>query len=273
MLIHFAFGQLGKNGEVEKQTGLIINCILKEKRLKVSKCIEFIPALSPAESKVIPIERLTSTNKGVEATIMADEISKLEDAPAATFLIYEVPMICFMETALNKLKSTPHQQEYGKFGIILTKIFLQKNRVRRVQYYQETQLIKDPKVLRWNRLANRKDDVSKEERETLAMEILRYHKPAIQTKSLLKLRAKVSRQGDDVTIEHFTYDRYPLGYDFRREHEWRIAFDDGIEYLNFEEQDLFMTIVPNEEIRDQITEFFNKNWTYQPQVRVYPGSI
>lgn len=68
MFIHFAFGSLAKQGRIEEQTSAVINCILKEKRLKVSKCKEFIPAFPQLGAKRIPRNMFRVTNSGLAAT-------------------------------------------------------------------------------------------------------------------------------------------------------------------------------------------------------------
>jgi len=41
MFIHFAFGSLAREGKLEEQIEATVGYILKEKRLKTSKCKEF----------------------------------------------------------------------------------------------------------------------------------------------------------------------------------------------------------------------------------------
>jgi len=69
MFIHFAFGTLGKRGKIEEQTEAIIQYILKEKRLKASKCKEFIPAFPMLGAKRIPWTQSTvELYSGIMAT-------------------------------------------------------------------------------------------------------------------------------------------------------------------------------------------------------------
>ena len=54
VFIHFAFGQLGKAGKEEEQTELVLQHILARRRLKVSRCVEFLPGFPPPGAKSIP---------------------------------------------------------------------------------------------------------------------------------------------------------------------------------------------------------------------------
>ena len=99
MLIHFAFGSLGKQGKTEEQTKRVIELILREKRLLVSKCKEFIPAYPRKGAKRIPSEMFKVTGDGeASATFYpqkdSDWLNKLPDDTTIRYLPMDVPMIC-----------------------------------------------------------------------------------------------------------------------------------------------------------------------------------
>lgn len=273
MFIHFAFGTLGKQGKLQKQTEAIIQHILKDKRLKVSKCKEFIPAYPEPGSKRIPHDMFKATDDGAAATFYPQKDPKwLENLPDDTTIHYlpvDVPMICFMKIPFKQLNNSTHSNEYGGFGIVLTDSFLKANRIRRVHYYTEESLWNDPLIRKWNFVAK---SLNKGERPELEKEILSFRKPASLFPSFKEsVIMKITRAPDGTRIEHLTYDRYKERYDFRKESEYRIIFDEGVDYLDFEEKDLFMVITPDTEVQRRIQDFFSQYWREKPQVRVYPS--
>lgn len=270
MFIHFAFGPLGKQGKVEEQTQKTIDCILKERRLKISKCKEFIPTFNPAESKTMPFNMFEKKNDRLEAKIDLEEANKLPNAPPITYLPVDVPMICFIKTSFKKLRNSPHQNEYGKFGISLADSFLKSKGIRPVRYYTEKSLYKDLFIRKWN--LHRGKDLSQEERKIIKREIVSYRKPAALFPSFItSVTAIVSKFSDGIEVQYFTYDRYPTGYDFTLENEYRITFKEGVEYLNFSENDLHMLITPNSKSQSEVEEYLHKNWEIQPKVVVFPS--
>ena len=77
---------------------------------------------------------------------------------------------------------------------------------------------------------------------------------------------------EGMKLEHCRkYDRYRIDYDFRAEREFRIAFEEGIDYLRFTESDLLMLIVPDLDSKAQMEEYFSKQWKRSPLINVYPG--
>ena len=157
MLIHFAFGTLGKQGKLEEQTETIIHYILKEKRLKASKCKEFIPALPTSGAKRIPPDMFKATDDGAAATFYPQKdpqwLEKLPDDTTIHYLPVDVPMISFIKISFNQLKHSTHSNEYGKFGIVLTDSFLKANGIRPIYYYTEESLWNDLLIKKWNHYA------------------------------------------------------------------------------------------------------------------------
>ncbi len=105
-------------------------------------------------------------------------------------------------------------------------------------------------------------------------EIVNYRKPATLFSSFLKLTTiEIHRTQEGLTAKHYTYDRYPEGYDFTKEKEYRIIFDKDEDYLCFDEGNLFMVITPDLKSKDEVDSFFKRNWSKQPKVKVFPDVI
>lgn len=271
MFIHFAFGSLGKQGKLDEQTEAIIQYILKEKRLKVSKCKEFIPVFPTPGAKRIPADMFKATDYGAAATFHPQQdpewFKKLPDDTTIHYLPVDVPMICFIKVSLSQLKNSTHSHEYGRFGIVLTDNFLKANRIRPVYYYTEESLWSDRIIRKWNS----GKDLDKREKSQLEKEIVSFRKPASLFPSFREsVTMKITRASSGTKIEYLTYDRYKEGYDFRKENEYRIIFDEGADYLYFEEKHLFMVITPDTEVQHRIQNFFSQNWKEKPQVTIYP---
>ena len=83
--------------------------------------------------------------------------------------------------------------------------------------------------------------------------------------------AKITVTPTGGTVEYIKYNRYPEGYDFTKEREYRIAFDEGEKYLYFDESDLFMLITPDLKAKERVESFSKKNWSKQPTVKVFPS--
>jgi len=273
VFIHFAFGALSKQGKVDEQTRVIAEYILREKRLKVSKCKEFLPAYPTLGAKRIPREMFKATEDGLAATFHPKEdpnwFDKLPDDKTIHYLPVDVPMISFIKIPFNQLKTSSHSNEYGRFGIVLTDDFLRDKVIKAVYYYTEESLWSDPLIKKWNYDAK---NLSKEERSQLEKEIVSFRKPASLFPSFREsVITKITRVSKGVEVEYLTYDRYEEGYDFKRENEYRIVCDEGVDYLYFEEKDIFMVITPDIEAQRRIRDFFNHNWREKPQVTIYPS--
>lgn len=274
MFIHFAFGTLGRQGKLQEQTEAIIQYILNEKRLKVSKCKEFIPAFPTLGAKRIPPDMFKATDDGAAATFYPqkdpDWFQKLPNDTTIHYLPVDVSMICFIKIPFNQLKNSTHSNEYGRFGLVLTDSFLKASGIKPVHYYTEESLWNDSLIKKWNYVARNPN--KKEEKAELEKEIVSFRKPASLFPSFKEsVTMKVTRASNETRIEHLTYDRYKDGYDFRKENEYRIAFDEGVDYLYFEEQDIFMVITPDTEVRRRIQNFFSRNWKKEPRVTIYPS--
>ncbi len=273
MFVHFAFGELGKQGKVEEQTEAVVECILRGKRLKVSRCTEFIPRFPKGGAKRIPMEMFEETENGLAATFYPREdpnwFNKLPDDDSIYYLQRDVPMICFIKIAFNRLKASNHCMEYGKFGIVLADRFLMSIGIRQVKYYTEASLWSDPLISKWNFELK---GMPPEKRRDLEKEILAYRKPATYFSAFKNsVIAKITAAPSGRAVEFLKYDRYEEGYDFTEEHEYRIVFDEGVDYLCFEEKDLFMVITPDIKAQRRIRDFFSHNWRGEPQVALYPS--
>lgn len=274
MYIHFSFGALGKQGKTEEQTKQVIELILQEKRLLVSKCKEFIPVFPKKGAKRIPPEMFKVTGDGeASATFYPKEdpdwLSELPDDTRVHYLPMDVPMICFIKTSFNQLKSSPHSAEYGKFGLALIDGFLKRKGIKPVSYYTESSLWSDELIIRWNSDHNK---MSSKDKTDLEREILSYRKPATLFPTFKEsVTMKLTRASQGTTLQYLTYDRYPDNYDFTKEKEHRIIFDEGVDYLSFGEDDLFMVIVPDLKFKGEVETFLKRNWSKQPKVEVYPS--
>jgi len=273
MFIHFAFGDLGRQGRTEDQTDKVIEFILREKRLLLSKCKEFIPTFPEKGAKVIPREMFKKTDDGISATFHPREDSNwfqnLPDDTNISYLPMDIPMICFIKIAFNQLFTTTHSKEYGRFGIVLTNNFLRAKGIKPVHYYTEDSLWNDPLIKKWNYSLK---GLSAKEKADLAKEIVSYRKPATLFSSFKEsVITKLTRTSEGINVEYLTYDRYQEGYDFTKENEYRIVFEEGVNYLYFSEGDLYMVITPDSEAKSRIKTYLNQYWTRLPKVEIYPS--
>jgi len=104
VFVHFAFGTLGKQGKVEEQTEAVVEYILREKRLKVSKCTEFIPEFPEPGMKRIPMDKMRLESNGAGTQLVYDldpkKIHELPDDDSIYYLQRDVSMICFIKLPL-----------------------------------------------------------------------------------------------------------------------------------------------------------------------------
>ena len=273
MFIHFAFGLLGKQGKTEEQTEQVIELILKNKSLKVSKCTEFIPEFPKPGSIRIPLDKMRFKSNGANAQLIDDldqkKNNKLPDNDSIYFLQRDVSMISFIKIAFNQLRTSNHCKEYGKFGIVLADRFLRSMGIRPVKYYTEESLWSDPLIRKWNYELK---SLSPDRRKDCEKEILTYRKPATLFSTFKNsVMAKITVAPSGGAVEFLRYNRYPEGYDFTKENEYRIAFDGGVDYLYFGESDLFMIITPDLKAKDRVESFLKHNWSRQPEVEVFSG--
>ena len=109
-------------------------------------------------------------------------------------------------------------------------------------------------------------------KEKLEKEILSYRKPAALFPSFKEsVITRLIKTSGGMKAESLTYDRYEVGYDFIKEHEHRIVFDEGVDYLYFDEIDIYMIITPNSKAKENIERFLAQTWKYQPIVKVFPS--
>ncbi len=274
MFIHFAFGQLGKQGKTREQTERVIEDILSQRRLLVSQCTEFFIALPLLNAKNIQDKfKKTKDSDGqelVSAEIDLKNFDQLPDSNGITYLPELVPMICFIKISFKQLKSSPHPTEYGRFGLAFNNKFLRSNGIKPVSYYSEKSLWHDQLVKQWNELAYQKE---MQKRKELDKEILSYRKPATYFQSFAEQKMmKVRSSGNRITLEYCDkYERYEVGYDFKNEQEHRIVFKNNDSHLCFAEEDLYMIITPDSAAKTKVNDYLRKEWTHIPIVEVFPG--
>lgn len=249
---------------MDEQFSEFTNKILTPKHLKVSVCQEFIPIPNEPSKNAINFDL---TKGSLEQNAFSLSSKHLTSPPSLSYLPVDVPMICFINCPLKKLKNHPHQNEYGKLGIAFIKKFYKKNNIKPVIYYSEKSIKNDPLIKRYIQ-----NGLSEQERKNLSKKITAYRKPKILTENFSKSAvARITKTENGNSLSIYTYDRYPIGYDFTTETEHRIAFEPGINFLHFNESDVFMIIVPNTEIGEKLKDFFKKNWTIIPCIEVYPA--
>jgi len=270
MFIHFAFGTLGKEGEILEQTKAVIDRILKEKRLKANKCVEFIPVFPDPKSKPIPLRPFKPVEGRTDLVVAEVDRERIVDTPSIRYLPEDVPMICFIKIPFSQLCNSKLHKEYGKLGIVLTNDFLRTKGLKPVHYYTEESLYTDALILKWNH-DRPNGKISDVEARQLQKEITAYRKPATLFPNFKKCVTHIIQFGSGKPqTSYFTYNRYATGYDFTKENEYRIVFEEGNEYLPFQEDDLYMIIAPNLEAKKTIEDCLNKNWKMKPKVKVYP---
>lgn len=119
----------------------------------------------------------------------------------------------------------------------------------------------------WNRNYARRSNLSncqKVEKRKLELEILTYRKPAKLFESLFYSKIIVIGGPNEGLKE--TYGRYPLGYDFTKEKEWRIISKSKNDYLYFKEETLKGIIVPDINSKTKIENYLNSYWLYRPEI-------
>lgn len=264
MYVHFAFGQLGRHGNIEEQTDSVIGLILGEKRLKASPCPEFVPAFPG------PGLRLVLGDPEVKNGKVVSKLLGTSHEKTITYLPVEVWMICFIGTAFNQLATSTHSRHYGKFGIVLKSDFLRKKGVRPVEYYTEESVWTNPLIKKWNYYTA--NNLHPDKHKELQDEIVSYRKPATLFPSFLKLTTiQISKNKEGLSAQRYTYNRYPERYDFTKENEYRLVFNNGDGVLPFNESDLYMIIAPDPRAKRRVEEYLRTSWSYQPHVEAFPG--
>ncbi len=277
MFIHFAFGQLGKQGRTTEQTEKVIDTILSEKRLLACRCTEFLPSFPSKGGKRVPIKPAKGVTRESNIVTIAEIDSKqAQYGDRITYLPSEIPMICFIRTSFSQLKASPHCKEYGKFGLVLSNHFLESRHIKSVSYYTEESLWSDREIIDWNNASNQIDQIRQ---ESMQRHILAYRKPAAYFQNFarlttIKINKTVDQTGSgsyEYAVDSYKYDRYEIGYDFRNEHEHRIVFQKDGEYLHFNEEDVYMIIVPDLEAKSQVITYLKGKWKQVPSVEVFPN--
>ena len=264
MFIHFAFGSMTK-GNIGEQTQKVIELILKEKRLKPSECPEFIPVYPTLGRKLNLGDPEVKSDR-----LVVMQLRGTSNDEKITYLPDDVRMLCFIKASLNQLTMSPHSRQYGKFGIVLTNSFLERKGLHLVDYYTEKSVWTNSLIKKWNHYT--KNNLHPEKCQEMRDKIVNYSKPATLFPSFLKLTTiEISKTPEGLTAKRYTYDRYPEGYDFRKEQEYRIVFDKDEDYLYFDENDLFMVITPDLKVKGEVETFLKCNWSKQPKIEVYPS--
>ena len=202
------------------------------------------------------------------------DVTTLDPGPSRyvyRYLKEEIRIICFTEITSEKLAKSGHDVRYGRLGLVFQDTFLLKHGLRPVYYYTEESLLTDMIVNRWNLDYAYRAKLSPEEEKVkrgLELEILTYRKPATLFRSFsesgsLVLMAQTAEYRE-------AYDRYPDGYDFTTENEWRIVSENEEEYLYFDERDLRVIIIPGESYRDKVMDYLEQEWNNPPSVVAYP---
>lgn len=272
MFIHFTFGSLAKENRIEEQTEKVIELILEKRRLKPSPCPEFMPAYPTPGIKMIPGDLKVEGNKVILGEIKLGEPTKLLRIPAEkaiTYLPVDVNMICFIRISFSQLPSSGIHEYYGKFGIVLTNNFLKKRGIKPVEYYTEESVWTNPLIKRWNHYT--RNNLYPEKHKELQDEIVSCRKPATLFPSFLRLTTiEIKRTQGGLTAKHYTYNRYPEGYDFTKEKEYRLVFNEGSGALLFNESDLYMVITPDSKAKGRVEKYLKESWSYQPRVSIFP---
>ena len=280
MFIHFAFGQLGKQGKIKEQTDSVIGTILTQKRLLARNCTEFLPSFPQKRSRRVPtkqIEKVTKSDDGKDVVWFAEiDLRKTYESKEIVYLPQDVPMICFIKISFSQLKASPHCNEYGKFGLVLSNQFLESQSMKSVSYYTEESLWSDREIVDWN---NACEQIDQTRQQSMQRHIVAYRKPATYFPSFAELTTieiskTIEQTGSEsyrYAVDSYKYDRYGIGYDFRNEHEHRIVFQEDGEYLRFNEGDVFMIVVPDLESKNQVITYLKSEWKRVPSVEVFPN--
>ena len=279
MYIHFAFGQLGREGRETEQTQQLIEKILIPRQLKTSKCVEFLPVWpDPINTDwridVAKMAKLNSQKLDEDDVLEFVETTRTD----ATVIYLPVPvqMVCFIDIALRKLKNSPHRFSYGKLGLAFTKNFYSRVEAKHVRYYTESSLRNDAKIAEYNCNKGQSGPSNRK----LEIEIAHYRKPAKLFENFQKSIVQIIRKHSNVVkTSEFTYDRYPPDYDFTAENEVRCAVSDdsnyvrqidGEFYLPFDEEELYCVIVPDGSVGEALSRFFEQSWKARPAISVFP---
>ncbi|KTD71529.1 hypothetical protein [Legionella tucsonensis] len=262
-LIHFAFGSDKLNPNL--QYSKLLNFILQYRRLKISKNEEFIPVPTKPNGILLNPNHFTLNWNGHISQVMPKTYSKKFGDYA--FLPHPVRMICFIKCKLNSKEMHHHSIRYGKMGLIFKEEFLQQNGLKKVAYYTNNDIAKDPLLKEYWALSRNTKPEDANRLKELAKEICLTRKPALQYEDF-RSEASTVISVSDGQISLYQYDRYEDGYDFRRENEYRIPFTTPDEYMYFEEQDLLGITVPNHKIAKKLSEYL-VGWTKRPEVIIF----
>jgi hypothetical protein len=249
----------------------VIELILRPRRLRASRCPEFIPVFGQTSDHSWVID------EGQTAALNADKLKSKGDylhivgvnRPHASiiYLPVMVNMLCFICIPLKKIVASPHTQEYGCFGLVFCEKFHKRIGTRPVAYYTEADVRNDRLIKKYNELAATQSTKLK----TLEREIVYFRKPAKLFRSFRESAiTNIENTGGEIKVEQLTYDRYLEGYDFSQENEWRAVVEDDKEYVEFDACDLYQILVPNIGVKSRVEEFLRQCWKIKPKVEMCP---
>ncbi|RDK04607.1 hypothetical protein DLM46_01685 [Paraburkholderia lacunae] len=261
MKIHFAFGSDAKTGNINSQAEKTLEYILIPKRLRGSTCEEFIPAFPNPNSLWGDIgnSKIGSGNGIV--------IENWKRPPPVSFLPNQVCMFCMTDIPFRKLASSPHSGEYGKLGIAFTNQFIKRMAARPVLYYEIDDLKTDPLVLQYHEALEKHSETL----DLLRRQLLTFRKPAKLWPDFLESKvAKIEIINGQAELSVSHYSRYPVGYDFTKEHEVRICLQADNPYIDFSEEDVQSLIAPNEHIAMMLRRELETKWKAIPEILIFP---
>lgn len=285
MFIHFSFGKYKDN--TLKQTDKLVNKVLEKKRLWIRENPEFIPVFPPEWNKrligeeIYHIElesfakNIVKNNYGAKADL--NKIKTFSPQFNCHYLRENIGMICFIKISINELKKSSHINQYGKLGLVFDNRYLRLHGIRQVEYYEEDTVFKDPLIIEWNNKYAYNPSLSDEENKAkreLEKRILAFRKPEMLFPSFSESRLmKMERTKDGFNVEiEDAYSRYQIGYNFKKENEWRIISEECNKYLYFDEKDLILVLVPDITSLEQIKKYIDSNWSNKPNVLICPNA-
>jgi len=261
MIIHFAFGALGKAGRVEEQCERFIKDILGKKRLKFSVCEEFVPIPERNKDVGITLDLRAGDLKDGKFSVST---KNLVEAPEILYLPFDVSMICFIEISYTKLANCVHSKEYGKLGIAFTRDFYKKSGCRQVYYYSEKMIFYDKLIKQFQ---EGQGVIGPKKLKELQTEITTYRKPNRLYDNFSKSTVASIKNGSELNF--YTYNRYPTNYNFENENEYRIAASGNQEFLEFSESDVYRIFVPTPDVEKHVSKYIENNWSSTPTISIY----
>lgn len=247
-LIHFAFGSLHREHQLDEQLENFIRHILEPMKFKAFACPEFIPTLPPEDALVFNAN--IDPNKPSALTYETSQIQRMP-----IMLWEDVWMTSFVKIPLIKIGSWVPADHYGKLGIAMTDKFRTRIGARPVGYYQYEKLHNDPLTLTHIQAAveHRHED------PLVRAQLLHFRKPERMTPAfrIACKQGRLERTHGGDRAASTTYDRYPIGWKFSDEQEWRVIADEFAPDIGFSCDEVLCLIAHNtrqaEALRDYMT--------------------